>query len=274
MKIFALLALSASAAHARKVPTLPRNSPVFVRGGSLDPTITNTVVGLNAASGLFAFISPKANLEAYGVGADSTMTPDKTAYMRYVAALQIANAAVITVGDAKGAEAAVAAGFTATAVALLMAVPGFETLGNPKEPLALWVVGLGLLGKLAREGTIEAGPAMKIAVGILVLNGLQFFFAPQSAIDMYKTTAPVSAMGKSIFTVAGLNLLSLGAYQYFASTKNHMAGIAAFAGVGTAGMLKVGLLDAEKVGFDKKGPLAWAVIQAAIGYMAYKAIDA
>ena len=37
----------------------------------------------------------------------------------------------------------------------------------------MWVVGLIALGKLAREGTLDAGVAMKIALAINIINGLQ-----------------------------------------------------------------------------------------------------
>ena len=60
---------------ARKVLT---TSPVLtLRGGSLSPSVTNAVVGLNVASGLFSYISPAKNLEAYGSSGAATV--DQTA---------------------------------------------------------------------------------------------------------------------------------------------------------------------------------------------------
>jgi len=87
---------------------------------------------------------------------------------------------------------------------------------------------------------------------------------------MYKVKVPVTDMGRSIFKIAGMNLIQIGLYLFFSNRDGHMAGLSAYAATGAAAALKGALIDAEKDGFEKKGPAVWAIIQGAIAYMAYK----
>ena len=75
--------------------------------------------------------------EAYGV---ASITEDQSAYARYLGMIQMASAATLIAGMTKGAEFATAFSMSAAAIALLASIPGFEKLGTPKEPGAIWYV--------------------------------------------------------------------------------------------------------------------------------------
>ena len=126
-------------AAARGLPQVPKALPkgLAVRGGVSQDTITNTAAGLFMASGLFTYISPAKNMEAYGV---ASITEDQSAYARYLGMIQMASAATLIAGMTKGAEFATAFSMSAAAIALLASIPGFEKLGTPKEPGAIWYV--------------------------------------------------------------------------------------------------------------------------------------
>lgn len=217
-----------ASATARHAP-LPRASPMLtLRGGGMMDTaaVTQATAGLLVANGVFAYVSPAKNLELYGV---KGATVDQVAYARYGAALQLSSAAVLLAGASKGAAFAATVSFTSSAVAVLMGQPGFEPLGGPKEPIAVWIVVLTLLGKMAHEGKyIDGDLAIKIALGIFGLCGAHFSFAPQSAIDMYKIKAPVTKLGKTLFKICGNQLLSAASYFYFANTQSAAVGLAAY----------------------------------------------
>ena len=82
---------------------------------------------------------------------------------------------------------------------------------------------MGILGKAAREGMIDAGMALKISTAINVLCGVQFYFFPDSAIKMYKVSVPVTTLGKKMFGFAGATLIALAAYLNVAAEKGAAA---------------------------------------------------
>jgi hypothetical protein len=131
-------------------------------------------------------------------------------------------------------------------------------------------VGLGILGKAAREGMIDAGMALKISTAINVLCGVQFYFFPDSAIKMYKVSVPVTTLGKKMFGFAGATLIALAAYLNVAAEKGAAAGLAAFTAVTAITCVKFALVDAKDNGVDPMGPSAWAVICAVISYLSYQ----
>jgi hypothetical protein len=210
-----------------------------LRGGAMMDTaaVTQATAGLLVANGIFVYMSPAKNLELYGV---KGATVDQVAYARYGAALQLSSAAMLLAGAAgKGVSFVAGVSFTSSAVALLMSVPGFELLGGPKEPIAVLIVALTLLGRFAREGKyIDGDLAIKIALGFLGLCGAQFSFAPQTAIDMYKVKAPVTKLGKNLMKICGNQLLSAASYIYFANTHSAAVGLAAYLATGATFVAK------------------------------------
>ena len=265
MRVGTFLALT-SAASATQLSHLPAIHRL--RGGLSSEQLTQGLAGLTIASGAFAYISPKKDMEMYG--STAALTDDVVAYDRYLGACQILLGAVIQAGAGGDVGRACSVGFTGGAISLLLATPGFEKLGGPKEPLVAWIVALTALGKLLREGKIDTDLGYKISLAAYVLTGAQFWLAPDSAIEMYKVKATVGKLGKACFKQSGAIILTIAAYLYGLSTKGHDYGLALCSGLGAISTIKLAMTDAVECGIDQTGLYIWTAVLAAVGYYSYQ----
>lgn len=230
-------------------------------------TLANTLAALMVLSGAGAYISPTGNIAKY---APTAIADDASvAFMRMNAALQVLAGASIIAAQ-HSLDAAVATSFTGLALVLLAGTPGFEKLGMPKEPLAIWVLAMAVLGELAREGTLSSGLALKIAVGIGAVTSAQEIVYPKLTFDAYKMPPP-SAIVKILFdNFVWLKLGMAGFLLAIFKTGKLEMGLVALTGtvlIFIAKVLATG--ESAAAGIKTEGMAFWGILLAAIGGLAY-----
>lgn len=252
-------------------PTTPTEQLLQLRGGADNllstATLANTLAALMLLSGATAYISPTGNIAKY---APTAVADDAScAFMRINAALQVVAGATIIAAQ-HSLDAAVATSFTGLAIALLAATPGFEKLGMPKEPLAVWVFAMAALGKLAREGTISSDLALKISVGIGAVTSTQELLYPKLTFDAYKMPPP-SAVAKIIFDNFVWLKLGLAGFLFaiYKTGKLEMGLVALSATTVTAIVKFLATGQSAAAGIKTEGMAFWAILMSAIGGLAY-----
>jgi hypothetical protein len=247
----------------------PDSKLLALRGGAVSTeALSTTLSGLNIVTGTFGFVAPKTNLAGYGM-AEKDFTPDVKCFMRCLALGQIVNGATLVAAETD-ADKATTVSLTGMALLLLAAVPGFEDMDVPKGPISAWIVVLAALGKLSREGKLDATLAAKISGLFQIVTSVQEIVKPSMTYDVYKMPTP-SALGEMLLQGFAWNKLGNGLFVLLGKTTGKSLGLAVTCAAAAANCFKMGIGDTcEKAGVEKAGPLAWGVVQAAIGLLAYQ----
>ena len=155
----------------------------------------------------------------------------------------------------------------AAAAAIFASFPAFEILGGPKMPGTLWCIFLCALGKFALDGKVNKW----VAVALWLVNGAQFYLAPDMVMDMYQIP-PGSVLLKKMLALQGGSMLVGGAYVTALTLgKSQAEAFAAAFAVNCLTALKFALTgEAEEIGAPRTGPLAWAGISAVLAGLALK----
>jgi hypothetical protein len=236
------------------VPTVMR-----LRGGDV-PALVTVGAGLIGASGVQAYISPKAGFEGYGI---ADPDPSALATFRNAAVWQIGLAALFLLDPEKVNALSY---FVATAC-IMANIPQNEMFGGPKAPSVLWMVVLSTLGKYALDGKVS--PWASAAIYLCV--GLQFHFTPESTMKMYKVKSMPSDLGMSMFQMLGGTIILSATYiGALAAGLSALQALAATYVVNSILAVKWAVLDADRLGAPKYGPLGWAVVSAALAGLALK----
>lgn len=252
--------------------------------------------GLQVVSGVYAFMSPAKNIEMYGYEKEASET--ELAMMRYLAIGQVVLGATSLAGLEGGTTAAQSMALTGGAASLLACAPVFEVslrssqpacratrtpaahatphlrmalsvlcaracvdqpLGGPKEPLAIWIGVMAVLGKAIRNGKVTSALPGTILGGVAAGQAL---IAPKKTWEMYKNKVAASEMALALFALAGGNLLANTAYCAVSKEKGHKKGLFASLAVLAVNCIKFGVLDANRVGFKPAGAIVWGLISA------------
>lgn len=253
--MLALFLLSATGSVRSAVQ--PSASLMRLRGGDAVETVTNTMSGLQVVSGVYAFMSPAKNIEMYGYEKEASET--ELAMMRYLAIGQVVLGATSLAGLEGGTTAAQSMALTGGAASLLACAPVFEPLGGPKEPLAIWIGVMAVLGKAIRNGKVTSALPGTILGGVAAGQAL---IAPKKTWEMYKNKVAASEMALALFALAGGNLLANTAYCAVSKEKGHKKGLFASLAVLAVNCIKFGVLDANRVGFKPAGAIVWGLISA------------
>jgi len=243
-----LLVLASAQALARPQRALA------VRGGEIDPIAIGK--GVVLASGIYGAFDPAGNLDKYGIKAE-----DKgNAMMRVTAWSQILFAAALNadVDSAHGQMAYLSVAF------LLIVQPCFEKFQSPKLPDAIWMAVSAAIGYKTLDGSLDK----RVAAAVWLANGAQFFFAPQSAIDMYEMKG-TNKLCKAMMGLLGGQFLCVGTYlAALLMDKSQSEAFAYAMIVNGAAAAKFALQDAEDLNAPKAGPLAWTALSAGLAYKA------
>ena len=123
---------------------------------------------------------------------------------------------------------------------------------------------------IAREGVIGKDLSYKLASGIMAVTSVQEIVAPQSVYDIYKLGTP-TPLGDGMFKLFAWNKLATAGFLVAAkATGKRALGLATCSGIGALNAVRYALQDASSQGVKKAGPLAWAVVQGALAFLAYK----
>jgi len=248
--MYKLLLVFASAAALKR----PQRA-LAVRGGEMDPMQIGK--GLVAASGIYGAFDPAANLAKYGV---SNSNPSANAIMRAGAWSQLLFAAALNLDTDKVHGQIMYHGIAW----LLITQPCWEKHQAPKAPDAIWMAIMGAIGYKTLDGSLTPW----VATALWLINGAQFFLAPQSVIDMYEFKG-VSKLGKAMFTLVGGQALCVGTYlACLIKEKSQSESFAYAMAVNGLTAAKFALVDADDIGVPKAGPLAWTAVSAALAYKA------
>ena len=156
----------------------------------------------------------------------------------------------------------------AAAAAIFASFPAYEIIGGPKMPGTLWCIFLCALGKFALDGKVNPW----VAVALWVVNGAQFYLAPDMVKDMYQIPPGGSVLATKMLSLQGGSML-VGAAYVTALTlgKSQAEAFAAAFAVNCLTALKFALTgEAEEIGAPRTGPLAWAGISAVLAGLALK----
>jgi hypothetical protein len=240
--------------------TAPRSAvaSLRLRGGDSVDMVTNTMSGLQIASGIYAWMAPENNIKMYGY--EDKPTEVETAMMRYLAIGQVVLGSTSLAGYEGGTKAAQSMALTGGAASLLACAPVFEGLGGPKEPLAAWIAIMLGVGKGISSGKIESSLPGTILGGVAAAQAL---VSPKKTYEMYKNKVAASDMALALFALAGGNLLANTAYVAIAKDEGHKKGLMASLAILAANCIKFGLVDATRVGFKPAGAIVWGIISAA-----------
>ena len=212
--------------------------------------------GIIAASGAAAYLTPKGNFKAYDMDVSE---PTALAMMRLVGAWQLGAATVL----ARDTADVGAFSNWVAAAAILSTAPSWESIGAPKESMAIWIGILAALGKYGMDGKLNKW----VPVALWLVNGAQFHFAPQFSADLYQAKSKISPMGLSMLSLSGGMMMVAGTYLGFLANGASQAEAFGYA-YAVNGVLaaKWALTEAEGLGAPKHGPLAWAAISAGLAY--------
>jgi len=154
------------------------------------------------------------------------------------------------------------------AATIFASIPSWEILGGPKLPATLWCVFLCALGKFALEGKVNPW----VAVGLYLVNGAQFYLAPDMTADMYQIPPGMSVLAKKMLSLQGGSMICGGAYlAALAAGKSQAQAFAAAFAVNGLTAAKFALTgEAEEIGAPRTGPLVWAGISAVLAGLALK----
>ena len=219
--------------------------------------MTKVGAGLFGASGAAAYISPKGNFKMYDMDVSE---PSALSVMRCVGAWQMVLAALVTAdtGDVHSLGSYLAA------ASILVAIPAWEVLGAPKEPMVAWIAALTAIGALQAQGKLSPW----VSVFLYRINGLQWQFMSTAALDLYGVKKP-SPLAVSMAGLSGSMMLVAGTYLAALANGSTQAEAFGYAyALNGASAAKWALTEAEGLGAPKHGPLAWAAISAAIAYKA------
>lgn len=246
-----LVALAALASSATALRPL-ESKALKVRGGGLQ----EVGAGLIGVSGAAAYLTPKGNFKAYDM---DVTEPTALAMMRLVGSWQLG---VATVLARDTADVGAFSNWVAAA-AILSTAPSWESIGAPKESMAIWIGILGALGKYGMDGKLNKW----VPVALWLVNGAQFHFAPQFSVDLYQAKSKVSPLGLSMLSLSGGMMMVAGTYLGFLANGASQAEAFGYA-YAVNGVLaaKWALTEAEGLGAPKHGPLAWAAISAGLAY--------
>jgi len=261
MKFSAACFVAALASSSAAVPLkTPRSSlkPVLgLRGGDM---VTNVAAGLIGASGAMSYISPKENIENYGIS-----NPDETgvAAMRATSGFQMVFAALLLVD----ADKAHVASLFMSAAAIFISIPPNEMFEGPKAPLVAWIGFLTGLGMYSLKNEVSPW----VSTAILLVNGVQLYFATKSTIDLYKVKKFPSALGVHMFKTQGQTTLCMAIYLgCLAQGLTQAEAFAAAWAVNLVAQVKFAYTDGEAIGCPKAGPLVWAGISAVLVFLKLK----
>jgi hypothetical protein len=248
----------------------PESKLLALRGGGEISTekLSTTLSSLYIATGALGFVAPKTNLAGYGM-AEKDFSTDVKCFMRCLALGQIVNGATLIAAEVD-ADKATTVSLTGMALLLLASVPGFEDMDVPKGPIAVWIVVLAALGKASREGKIDATTAAKVSGFFQIVTSVQEILKPSITYDAYKMPRP-SNLGEMLFQGFAWNKLGNGLFVLLGKTQGKSLGLAVSLACSAANCFKIAVGDtAENAGVKKAGPLAWGVLQGAMGALAYK----
>mmetsp|Transcript_28584 Transcript_28584/g.48322 ORF Transcript_28584/g.48322 Transcript_28584/m.48322 type:complete len:262 (-) Transcript_28584:185-970(-) len=261
MKFSAACFVAALASSSAAVPLkTPRSSlkPVLsLRGGD---TVTNVAAGLLGATGVASYIFPKESLENYGA---SDLDETALSAMRNQGPWQLALAALTLVNTDK---VHAVSNLLASAAIFLM-IPPLETFGWPKAPSVAWIGFLAGLGVYSLKNEVSPW----VSTAILLVNGVQLYFATKSTIDLYKVKKFPSALGVHMFKTQGQTMLCTAIY--LGCLAQGLTQSKAFAAAWVAngvGAVKFAYTDGVALGCPKAGPLVWAAISAVIVFLKLK----
>ena len=87
----------------------------------------------------------------------------------------------------------------AAAAAIFASFPAYEIIGGPKMPGTLWCIFLCALGKFALDGKVNPW----VAVALWLVNGAQWYLAPDMIKDMYQIPPGGSVLATKMLSLQG-----------------------------------------------------------------------
>ena len=251
-----LLVLASAAALKR-----PQRG-LAVRGGELGldaDTAISVGTKLMGLSGIYAYVSPKENLDKYGVTKTDQNGLDN---MRWAGAQQITTAAIF----AADSEKAIGLSGYYAAWCLIASAPATKAVGFPDWCIYGWAAVCAALGAKTLSGDVSPW----VLVAVWGLNGLQQKFMQDTCIELYGANKQ-SKLGKSMMGISGQSMLMTATYiGALAQGKSATEAFALSWIVGGALVAVFAFTEAEDLGAPKTGPLVWAAISAGIAYLCNK----
>ena len=246
------LLLVLASAQALKRP----QRALAVRGGEIDPITVGK--GVVLASGLYGAFDPKGNLDKYGIKAEAK----GQAAGRCTAWMQIMFAAALNL-DPETTHGQMMYHMLAV---MVITEPMSEVFGAPKAPSVIWMAIMGAVGYKTLDGSLSKW----VITAICLINGAQFFLAPDSAVDMYEMKG-VSKLGKAMMKMLGGQMLCVGTYlAALIKGKSESEAFAYAMAVNGLAAAKFAFVEADDLNVPKAGPLAWTALS---GALAYKALN-
>ena len=251
-----LLVLASAAALKR-----PQRG-LAVRGGELGldaDTAISVGTKLMGLSGIYAYVSPKENLDKYGVTKTDQNGLDN---MRWAGAQQITTAALF----AADSERAIGLSGYYAAWCLIASAPATKAVGFPDWCIYGWAAVCAALGAKTLSGDVSPW----VLVAVWGLNGLQQKFMQDTCIELYGANKQTK-LGKSMMGIAGQSMMMAGVYMgALTQGKSQAEAFGISWAVGGALVTKFALTEADDLKVPKAGPLVWAVISAGIAYACLK----
>ena len=147
---------------------------------------------------------------------------------------------------------------------VLLSQPTWEFHKAPKMPDAIWMAIMGAVGYKTLDGSLSKW----VITAICLINGAQFFLAPDSAVDMYEMKG-VSKLGKAMMKMLGGQMLCVGTYlAALIKGKSESEAFAYAMAMNGLVAAKFTFMDADDLKIPKTGPLAWAALSAGLAYKA------
>jgi hypothetical protein len=194
-------------------------------------------------------------------------TDSETVFLRVLSGMNFVTGVTMIAAKA-GIDTAVSTCAIAWAIAICYNIPLFEKFDVPKGPLVGFIVTMGAVGELARQGILKADLAFNIVVpGFLIAISIGELIGQKQTIDMYKMPA-VTALTKSLLTNFDMTKIALGLFLLTSKlTGKTGLGLAAMSAGLLANIIITGLNS--DTGIEKGGLVFWGVMQGAIGTLAF-----
>ena len=226
----------------------------------------NGQLALTALTGFQGWLLPVDTLKMYG---KAEVSDAESVFVRVLSGMNIMLGAVMI-----AAKTSLAAAVTTCAIAWSLAICAnvaiFEKFEVPKPPLIGFIVGMGGIGATAALGILPAAWAFNIVVPFfLIAVSISEIFGQEQVLATYKMPGKCSPLVKSLLFNFDMTKLAVGVFLMALKVTGKP-------GLGLAAMCATLLLNvaatavkASETGVAKGGLVVWAVLQGAIGTLAY-----
>lgn len=235
-------------------------------GGVNNDQLSNTLAGINIATGIQGWVMPEKTMAMYGV---DSITDEEKFMLRGLMGANIVQGVTMLAETQLDIGKAVGIPMLGIGISTAAQVPLLKKLDVSTDMVIGTAVVLAALGELARRGTINENVAGNINNVWLLLISVSEMFKQQAVLESFGWTNS-TPLTKSLMENFSFTKASTGIFLLISKlTGKRGLGLAAAAASNTCNCI-VTFTRADKVGLKKGGLLVWSALSSAIALLAFR----